>query len=743
MATIQGSNWFQENRLNKGSSIFIYRQTPYPYIEIPKSNLYHCSSTQNLLISFTAAMNYRDAVYITNRSELNLYGFEILGSSSVRVRVGNIAYTLPVPPGGINFAQGYNQNLWNVYINNLDEKIEQYFNGVLISDISLGAPVEVESLDNIRVGYSGFNLSPALGYFSNVHLAIFDSPVDILSYASYEKTTGVLHPNIHPNIIGHWPLQSVCKVDSSIFTPDVVEQYNYAKDTGALTANNGILINYTDDEVGLNNPADASVFYDFYEKKAPFSGTSKNIYDASIAYIPELDGQSLYLRLVFDIDASTVLTDRYIFDSGLIQIYQSGQTNVQFRFNNSSVYFTIPVSSLPLTNEIIIINDSVNNISRTYLNGILKTTGGSKTYTNLGNPVVLFNRIAGNRIANFVIHELDYRINNKRLIELNSFGRLSDEWENKAIHSIGNIKWNTSTGNQWINPSYYIDLKSLIPPRQKALYFDGVDQYLRILDFNPTIENGYTILIQWALESNRNFQSNYGDVFIVKELPPSASRRLILLGNANTKNMLLYSNPAGYIATGYNQYKLSDTSTPNFLAWQISKTEADRKFYDGWDLNGTMNTSQTPYGFDEISDRPLFIGREDPSVSSTRFLKGYISYLSIYKGLLSQNEIIKMCNNTLLANPDLKLQKNPDYSLELFIDFNNPYQIDSSLYFPDLSPNGHLVEAMGWTNLNDLENSLVSLCDLRSGETPITELDFWADELLNPIFDENDNYILT
>jgi hypothetical protein len=283
-----------------------------------------------------------------------------------------------------------------------------------------------------------------------------------------------------------------------------------------------------------------------------------------------------------------------------------------------------------------------------------------------------------------------------------------------------------------------------MPARQKALYFNGTSQYLKIPNFNPTKskDKAYSLVCGFNKSTpSSNFDPNYGDIFFSKR----DTLTCVIYGNANDRIVALQSG-VGAFNKSFSSY--DDFSIPQLYAasWRDGiPGQVQRSSFKSYaNLSFTESSPDGNITYSDISSigGDTYIWADDKvTYPTTRFGQGYLSYYAFFKGWLANKDIMYMYNNSLFKNPSLSIQRNPDYSLELFIDFNNPYQVDSSLYFKDLSPNNHTVEAIGWANLNDLQNSLVSLCELRGG-TPITEFDYWVDEDYNPILDEKGNYIL-
>jgi hypothetical protein len=227
---------------------------------------------------------------------------------------------------------------------------------------------------------------------------------------------------------------------------------------------------------------------------------------------------------------------------------------------------------------------------------------------------------------------------------------------------------------------------------------------LRVPNFNVTTEKGYTKVVAFhksedffkSLETIIGNQSIHPDVQMIANIVGSSR----MINNSDDYSIYEFENGGAKIDT---LNVLFDINRDNTLG--------DGFKYKTY-LNGFLVQS------DLVSDTPAYpfsgtmqIGR-DRNFESRAFV-GSMAYFAIFKGILSEKQILQLTNNILLKNPPTSWFNTDDLSLELFIDFNNPYQIDSSLYFPDLSPNGHLVEAIGYTDISTLIDNLVDIDSLR------------------------------
>lgn len=255
-----------------------------------------------------------------------------------------------------------------------------------------------------------------------------------------------------------------------------------------------------------------------------------------------------------------------------------------------------------------------------------------------------------------------------------------------------------------------IEVVSGFEPRVKAITFDGVDQYLRVPNFNPTKELGYSWVIGFSLDSNRNFDSSFHDVLFSKR--SAGNYPSFALFGLNGDKRMSYDNR---ITVGDNRLntfdldpiRLNDINTLAFNQQDFPGTNT--AYLNGnvvYERNNVSN--QNMIGIDTITG-DMHIGH-DPQLTA-RYYEGFIYYLMILKGNLTRKEILELTNNTLLKNPSIALQNK--YSLELFVDFNNPWDDAGTLKFPDLSPNAHDIIAENYTDLATLQSNLVNINSLR------------------------------
>lgn len=146
---------------------------------------------------------------------------------------------------------------WAIYINGI-KQVTTILSDQDISTITVTANT---------IYISGVGSTANIGWnhssLSNFIVATKNPTQKEISYV--HANGGILPESTHQDCISHHPLQTAYKAGTN-YTPNAVEQYNYAKVT-PLTANHGALLNYTDDELGLGADFDNNTaIKDFYDK---------------------------------------------------------------------------------------------------------------------------------------------------------------------------------------------------------------------------------------------------------------------------------------------------------------------------------------------------------------------------------------------------------------------------------------------------------------------------------------------
>ena len=518
---------------------------------------------------------------------------------------------------------------------------------------------------------------------------------------------------------------------------------------GAATANHGLLVNYTDDQVGSVNPSSQSVFKDFYDKlvnRANFIELTNPREYTSSNTTNDLNDSDFTIEALFTRNGGTCRVFESNADPSTATFFQVTVSSSVLYLNGSSggapgkiLGFSGGINPNEIPAHFVVTYDKTTGEGRMYRNG--KFTDND--FSDLPNSLLLASplRFCGNNWngKHFFTRVYSRKATDAEIVQLyaNRFKGiqnmpiLSDVvWSAVPTGEDGDNSYKdefddsiTYTAPTLVSADFdsgvarFKERKSLMPPRTKALRFTAANShYLRVPSFNPTNELGYTYIFGFRLPTNKtNF--DLGDQFFQKQ---DATYYKKFVGSNGTRGIRMNSLGSGGLSGG--QYILQssiDLRNLNVVVYREINTSlnpqpdfpSSNTVYR-WNLNDVVdifksNASNPIVGYNEISD-DLEIGGDS---SLSRYGDKDIFYLAIFKGVLSNDEVQRFVNSTFVRNPSLEIQNK--YDLQLFIDFNNPFDDLGTLKFPDLSPNNHIVEAVNWTNITDLQNSLVDIDSLR------------------------------
>jgi hypothetical protein len=489
------------------------------------------------------------------------------------------------------------------------------------------------------------------------------------------------------------------------------------------------------------NPSTQTAIKDFYGKVAPRSGRSDGKYFATFANNSLMEGQNVYIRMIFEYDkVINSGSGNYYLTSIPLVVYQYRQSNIQFRYNGgASVYFTLPITSFKdELNEVVLIQSIVNNYVRIYINGSLITNTGPKTFVFSGEDIKVLSNISGSGLGDGIVHFLEMKVEGHQIIKIDNLSSVADaSWENKGAASIGNATWDTTLGTpgeQWYG-SVDRDLDSLMPIRTKALQFNGTSQYLSIANFDTGLpSNNYFCVCVFkgdVIPNNYSAFFSYTGTYLVGQYatPTAFGASTLYLTTTNTgivDNMnleFLLGKDSNWDWTKIHQY----AGWFSYIRPAAGPFYPHRSWGDGKTVVNGANTSSAAIPSTDYLDGSgnLLIGSD--RLVAGRYLQGQMLYFALWKdfdpvklksvdqygfpldGDVENLKLLEWYNNTLLKNPSLVDQEN----LELFIDFNNPFDNGGTLQFPDLSPNNHTVVANGYTDLATLQSNLVDIDTLR------------------------------
>ncbi len=238
-----------------------------------------------------------------------------------------------------------------------------------------------------------------------------------------------------------------------------------------------------------------------------------------------------------------------------------------------------------------------------------------------------------------------------------------------------------------------LERPSLMPLFSKALRFvRASNHYLETPSFNPTAESGYTHIIGFCLDSNRNFHDYE---FVLSKRNAGNTKRKIFWGNgAGGKDFNIdYDNDTTITTISAGNLSNYDTSKPVFICTTETASLWTRM------INGmTQGTSPMgPVSYSEIDSDSLFIGGDDSAFSSTYSLGGYIFFVGIWKGVLTQKQIQRIVNNSFGANRT-ELMTN----CHLYLTFEEIINDAGTYKIKDWSPQNRTVVLNNYT-ANDID----------------------------------------
>lgn len=264
---------------------------------------------------------------------------------------------------------------------------------------------------------------------------------------------------------------------------------------------------------------------------------------------------------------------------------------------------------------------------------------------------------------------------------------------------------NTGTGGYSANEVAgvaYVEPKSQLPPIRKALTFNGTTTYLDVADFNipgANVENGWLTTVICFKKPVDYFT---GYECILSEATSTSS------------NVMTLREPTGSISRQLN-YRGStvfydwNNGSGKLTEWNfIISHQRYNIGVTGFRLHNSLNTgrvggdSNNLVGLQYINT--LRIGRDNNF--STRTFNGYMSYFMVASGKLPLKYFYELWNNGQVQHPFRQELKS---RLELYIDFQNPFDDAGTLKFPDLSGKNRTIVANGYTDLATLQSNLVDI----------------------------------
>lgn len=656
--------------------------------------------------------------------------------------IDNTNISTPIPKDSkIMVYCGFNGQDYVIKFNGIDQATKPStdpFN----SDWNLGSTTNYVFGNRINLSVSA---TAHISHYCWFNRALTDKEISYISING-----GILPESAHEFCVAHYPLQTAYFDGVNNVTPDVVEQYNYAKVT-PLVANHGVLVNFTDDELGIVNPSSQTAVKDFYDKWPladrglyvdGLSDTSKTgkPYIIGNDVVADLTGNyySFFNELIFPESAAIVASSRMFATTNAPDVGSLvGSAYIIFRFTTTTL-----INVLVQANQANVVNGGIQILLSQIDGGIFGKKiriGGSIDFGN-GTGVLQMN--IGNQVfKHSYTGAPTYSISNNVGITIGQtpfFGNVTNQINVEAFISndlvdasqveyivshrdfsgldivqhyrprqadVSNMPDLSSYDNDGVlenlSAALILEAESLMPPRQKALTFNGTSQYLRVPNFNPTGELGYTQFYVYQLPDVAN-ATNY---ILSKKIGAYEVGEDLLGNGISYRHHLRNASLVAEIVRGMK----ADNINMSGSYWKASEDIQIGYEFSSNKITPIAQPTVVTNNYNDSAD-DLLIGASGQYVGQYRF-KGLIMYMAIFKGEVSEKEMKILRNNGLLKNPSIQLQNK--YSLELFIDFNNPFDDAGTLKFPDLSPNAHDVIAEGYTDLATLQSNLVDIDSLR------------------------------
>jgi hypothetical protein len=563
-------------------------------------------------------------------------------------------------------------------------------------------------------------------------------------FEGYIKNEGTATRNAE---IAWWGVDDGSGIDMDILewrttTTNVTQENNHAE-----------LIGYTDEELGLTSTSSQQVFNDFYNKTLLNNIGLKTIrssisldYSRNVTAVGTNDYyQDFYIipnKFIHNQEFSSINSggspqrppSLNIATNGKIYLYFSislgsnyWYTNIQLKLNTHYVvriernsgkhYVKLRTPNMGENSWLEIEEDQeTNRDTHDYgtVNSTAKLLGRNGSNTSPNATITKFKEVFNGSVA------ADIEFNN---LEINNFNYYNNATDDYTSPSPDQATFESNAEN--------IEYISGFGYRQKALYFQSGEGALAksfyVDNFTMDSSNGFTFTLTFA-QKTEVLEGLYYDYVSYN------NQQFEVRGELGSANMQIRMTNTG---SNFVDYKRLDTIN----------TIAGRVFIDpttGWWktemynsaglLTSTSGFSHIVTNFSTPADL-VFMRRLYNTFNST---EGYLINFGLWSRVLSPKEILDVLNNGLFNNPNTTLQQ----GLEIYPDFQNPFDDAGTLKIPDLSTNAWDIITEDYTNIAELESYLVNADDLRwRTDTAVLEaaIQDTAEEFL---LDHNGDYIL-
>lgn len=570
---------------------------------------------------------------------------------------------------------------------------------------------------NLEIGHQYVDIGTTHHYndFAISDMVIFKSVVDPKYISSFINNE--VPKDLQADVVAHYPFNQI--EGNTVY--DVVHLYNYAK-VSPLTPVHGALVNYSALQYGGTNQLAQTAWHNLYTKgkkgQHHLSGNGVDTYAACDTYTPDTY-TNWTIKIQFTFQAAfnkpvwtnqTATTSDWIgircmsafgSEPGYnIWIFGTGLPGHQYGVNR--------MGRAPVDGEQVEIVLSVTGTGTTLYNVVIKLEGGFSftEFTTTSNINWTWNKLQFLKDNLDGIQATTVRLGHFILIEdyLNDsqIALLFNAERDKAYRSLGNIVTDIDFGDIFLSGSdylardnsgngnhaklynftvasdlpLYLEKDTKLPARKKALrLIQSSNHYLSIASFNPTKEKGYTYII--GIKTLTNGVTNF---FLFSNLKGDTS----------------YGIQVGLLNDGGVSYKEWQSGAPNIInintVYPVHAHDGITYYaFTSQDLPGGGSKSenilngssvQTVTDVDSINDHSL--NTEDMKIGKDVVggATGYLLHASIYKGILTLQEIRNIISDTLYGNalPSLMVD------CQLYLNFEEILVNGSTYTIRDWSP---------------------------------------------------------
>jgi hypothetical protein len=576
--------------------------------------------------------------------------------------------------------------------------LECWLNNVLSAQQTVGTNTFNlnASQPRIRIGdrSDATGIAPFTGFAAN--LVVIKAAMSHSQLESFHHNN-IIPQTLHVNVVAQYPLNH----NVGIKAYDVVEQYNYAKTT-TVSAVHGDLINYTNDEAGVTNPLLQTAWQNIYDKKKVglnhLPGNGSNLYAEILGYSSSPSAWCIFFEYALGqgYTGNSALFAGNDSTSDRLVIRQSGTSILGYI--NSTLVFNINNGASPNTLR----------IGLHYTGSVLRRFTESEGWVNVGsNPTDTFNIFrflrqntaselyAGNKfgVGRCVYINRSVTTREEKIIanldRSNDYKNISgiqfDLDFGDAFLDTGNYFARDNSGNNrharlynWTpatDQPIRLEQNTGLPERRKALRLERASsEYISVAGFNPTAEKGYTHLIGFKAIEPTSFPNVQG--ILSKEgggLKFFSFEGTTLRGGFNSQASLAFKT--------FNKI--------NFAALTEDKAANRIKNYINGTLVENVAGGASFLGWHEVGGNFEIGGRSGPG----QFFDGHLFFVGVWKGILTQVQILDIFNNGLAGNAAPSLMSD----CQLYLNFEEIINDGGVFKIKDWSPQNRTAILNGYS----------------------------------------------